>query len=181
MLYLDRHEDAGPQSVADRRDGRRRALQPVSSPPATSASATLDYALSSNSMFDLVERMGEIPVSRTLGKAIRLSQGLRRAEGRLLHSDQRRPRQWPAAGLYPRLSAARRQHPVRRRCTQGIAPRHEKPAEPPDIDLKVVMDQSVYVRASVAALVQEGTIGAMLCSLVILLFLGQWRMTSSPF
>ena len=47
----------------------------------------------------------------------------------------------------------------------------------PDIDLKVVMDQSVYVRASVAALVQEGTIGAILCSLVILLFLGQWRMT----
>ena len=47
----------------------------------------------------------------------------------------------------------------------------------PGIDLKVVMDQSVYVRASVAALVQEGTIGAILCSLVILLFLGQWRMT----
>ena len=39
------------------------------------------------------------------------------------------------------------------------------------------MDQSVYVRASVSALVQEGTIGAVLCSLVILLFLGQWRMT----
>jgi multidrug efflux pump subunit AcrB len=47
----------------------------------------------------------------------------------------------------------------------------------PDIDLTLVMDQSVYVRASIAALVQEGLIGAVLCSLVILLFLGQWRMT----
>ena len=47
----------------------------------------------------------------------------------------------------------------------------------PDIDLKLVMDQSVYVRASIGALVQEGIIGAVLCSLVILLFLGQWRMT----
>ena len=47
----------------------------------------------------------------------------------------------------------------------------------PDIDLKLVMDQSVYVRSSIAALVQEGTIGAVLCSLVILFFLGQWRMT----
>jgi multidrug efflux pump subunit AcrB len=46
-----------------------------------------------------------------------------------------------------------------------------------DVDLKLVMDQSVYVRASIAALVQEGFIGAVLCSLVILLFLGQWRMT----
>jgi multidrug efflux pump subunit AcrB len=47
----------------------------------------------------------------------------------------------------------------------------------PDVDLKLVMDQSVYVRASIHALVQEGFIGAVLCSLVILIFLGQWRMT----
>ncbi|HVX63442.1 MAG TPA: efflux RND transporter permease subunit, partial [Pirellulales bacterium] len=47
----------------------------------------------------------------------------------------------------------------------------------PDIALKLVMDQSVYVRASIAALVQEGALGAVLCSLVILLFLGEWRMT----
>jgi multidrug efflux pump subunit AcrB len=46
-----------------------------------------------------------------------------------------------------------------------------------DVDLSVVMDQSVYVRASINALMQEGLIGAVLCSLVILLFLGQWRMT----
>ncbi|MBS0260505.1 MAG: efflux RND transporter permease subunit [Planctomycetes bacterium] len=47
-----------------------------------------------------------------------------------------------------------------------------------DIDLKVVMDQSVFVRASIAALVQEGALGAVLCSLVIMLFLGQLRMTA---
>src|SRR5690606_25112489 len=47
----------------------------------------------------------------------------------------------------------------------------------PDIDLKVVMDQSVYVRSSIHSLVQEGVLGAVLCSLVILLFLGEWRMT----
>src|SRR6185503_10344903 len=38
-------------------------------------------------------------------------------------------------------------------------------------------DQSIYVRRSISALVQEGVLGAVLCSLVILLFLGQWRMT----
>jgi multidrug efflux pump subunit AcrB len=45
------------------------------------------------------------------------------------------------------------------------------------IDLKLVMDQSVYVRASIKALVQEGLLGSLLCSLTILLFLGEWRMT----
>ena len=45
------------------------------------------------------------------------------------------------------------------------------------IDLKLVMDQSVYVRQSIESLVEEGVLGALLCSLVILLFLGEWRMT----
>ncbi len=46
------------------------------------------------------------------------------------------------------------------------------------INLKLVMDQSVYVKSSIAALVQEGLLGAILCSLVILMFLGEIRMTA---
>src|SRR5581483_3802207 len=46
-----------------------------------------------------------------------------------------------------------------------------------DIKLHLVMDQSIYVRESIAALVQEASLGAVLCALVILLFLGEWRMT----
>ncbi len=45
------------------------------------------------------------------------------------------------------------------------------------IDLKVVMDQSIYVKQSIESLAEEGVLGAVLCSLVILLFLGEWRMT----
>src|SRR5207253_6517401 len=45
------------------------------------------------------------------------------------------------------------------------------------IDLKVVMDQSIYVRHSIESLIEEGVLGAVLCSLVILIFLGEWRMT----
>jgi multidrug efflux pump subunit AcrB len=47
----------------------------------------------------------------------------------------------------------------------------------PDVDLKVVMDQSVYVRHAIESLKEEGVLGAVLCSLVILVFLGDWRMT----
>ena len=46
-----------------------------------------------------------------------------------------------------------------------------------DIKLKMVMDQSIYVRQSISSLLNEGILGAILCSLVILLFLGEWRMT----
>ena len=44
--------------------------------------------------------------------------------------------------------------------------------------MNVVMDQSVYVRQSISSLAQEGILGAILCSLVIFLFLGEWRMTA---
>jgi multidrug efflux pump subunit AcrB len=46
------------------------------------------------------------------------------------------------------------------------------------INLKLIMDQSVYVRQSIMALVQEGVLGAILCSLTILMFLGEIRMTA---
>jgi multidrug efflux pump subunit AcrB len=46
------------------------------------------------------------------------------------------------------------------------------------INLKLAMDQSVYVRKSIEALVQEGVLGAILCSLTILMFLGEIRMTA---
>ncbi len=48
----------------------------------------------------------------------------------------------------------------------------------PGIKMNVVMDQSVYVRQSISSLAQEGILGAVLCSLVIFLFLGEWRMTA---
>lgn len=40
-----------------------------------------------------------------------------------------------------------------------------------------VIDQSEYVRKSIESLIHEGIIGAILVSLMILVFLGDWRMT----
>lgn len=48
----------------------------------------------------------------------------------------------------------------------------------PDLtSLSLVMDQTVAVRAALQALFQEGFIGICLVTLMILLFLGNWRMT----
>lgn len=43
--------------------------------------------------------------------------------------------------------------------------------------LDLVMDQTVAVRSALGSLVLEGIIGAVLVTLMILLFLGEWRMT----
>jgi multidrug efflux pump subunit AcrB len=48
---------------------------------------------------------------------------------------------------------------------------------PPDVELKIVNDQSGFVKASVLSVVREGVIAAGLTGLMILLFLGSWRST----
>jgi multidrug efflux pump subunit AcrB len=48
---------------------------------------------------------------------------------------------------------------------------------PKGTKLEFVMDQSVYVREAIHSLIEEGIIGAVLVSIMILIFLGNFRMT----
>ncbi|HEV2173618.1 MAG TPA: efflux RND transporter permease subunit, partial [Nitrospira sp.] len=46
---------------------------------------------------------------------------------------------------------------------------------PPDIQLNLEFDQSVYVKSAISDLLFEGVVGALLTGLMVLLFLGDWR------
>jgi multidrug efflux pump subunit AcrB len=48
---------------------------------------------------------------------------------------------------------------------------------PPGTKLELVMDQSLYVKEAIMSLIHEGIIGACLVSVMILIFLGNFRMT----
>ncbi len=48
---------------------------------------------------------------------------------------------------------------------------------PPELDIKLLFDQSIFVRASVNSVVFEALIAACLTALMILIFLGSWRST----
>jgi multidrug efflux pump subunit AcrB len=143
----------------------------------------LDFALSSNSMYKGVERMKDIPLQTEPGKAPTYL------------GDVATPRdsafiQTNVVRIGTAKGPSRRQVyiPVYRQggastlaVVNNLA--RELPNIEPrltgcqDVHLHLVMDQSVYVRESIFALVQEASLGAILCALVILLFLGEWRMT----
>ncbi len=57
-----------------------------------------------------------------------------------------------------------------------LLPRIEAGA-PPGLILKLVGDQSVFVKSSIDGVIREGVIAAALTGLMILLFLGSWRST----
>ena len=48
---------------------------------------------------------------------------------------------------------------------------------PPDLKVKRLFDQSIFVRAAIDNVLHEGVIAAILTGLMILLFLGSWRST----
>jgi len=48
---------------------------------------------------------------------------------------------------------------------------------PPDLQIKPLSDQSIFVRAAISGVVREAIIAACLTGLMILLFLGSWRST----
>ena len=137
-----------------------------------------DYALDSNSMYELVDRMGEIPIKTDrAGKVVYLRDVARPKDTSLVQTN------------VVRVDGRRQVYiPVYRQ--QGAStlsvvgnlrdnlPDMQARLNTPDVELKLVMDQSVYVRSAIESLAEEGVLGAVLCSLVILVFLGEWRMTA---
>jgi multidrug efflux pump subunit AcrB len=141
-----------------------------------------DYALSSNSMFKLVERMKDIPLkigpntAEFLGdlatpkdayfiqtNVVRVGKGSDRESRRQVYIPVYR--QVGASTLDVVKSLSSNLKGMESRLTRG------------DIKLHLVMNQAIYVEQSIFALVQEAGLGTILCALVILLFLGEWRMT----
>ncbi len=135
-----------------------------------------DFALSSNSMFDLVARMGEIPITTEGGRSTYLRDVATPKDASFIQTNVVRVngRRQVYIPVYRQVGASTLDvvETLRKKL-----PEMKSKLKTPDIDLKLVMDQSVYVRTSISALVWEGAIGAVLCSLVILIFLGEWRMT----
>jgi multidrug efflux pump subunit AcrB len=135
-----------------------------------------DYALDSNSMYEFVEGMRDIPLRMGRGRPVYLGDVATPRDASLIQTN------------LVRVNGKRQVYiPVYRQVgsstlsvvdeLKGSVKDMQSRLTYPDIDLKVVMDQSVYVRSAIESLAEEGILGAVLCSLVILVFLGEWRLT----
>lgn len=175
MIYLDRVKlqarHLSPQDVL-------RAVEEynVFLPTGSAKFGTTDYAIDSNSMFDAVGNMSQIPLRNQYGNATYLTDVATPKDANFIQTN------------VVRVNGKRQVYiPVFRQLGSSTLdvvdtlkkslPSMESRLTRDGIDLKLVMDQSVYVRHSIESLAEEGLLGAALCSLVILLFLGDWRMT----
>jgi multidrug efflux pump subunit AcrB len=136
-----------------------------------------DYALDSNSMYDYVQSMGDIPLRTEQGNAAYLRDVATPTDANFIQTNVVRVngRRQVYIPVFRQLGASTLSVvDTLRSQIKDFTDRLTRPG----INLRLVMDQSVYVRQSIQSLVEESVIGAVLCSLVILIFLGEWRMTA---
>ncbi len=175
MMYLDRVKlqarHLSPLDVMKAVDDYNVFL-----PAGNAKFGTTDYAIDSNSMFDQVGLMEDIPLRNEHGNAAFLRDVATPKDANFIQTNVVRVngKRQVYVPVFRQLGASTLQVvDTLKESIETIKARLTRPG----IDLKVVMDQSVYVRHSIESLVEEGVLGAVLCSLVILLFLGEWRMT----
>jgi multidrug efflux pump subunit AcrB len=176
MLYLDRVKmmarGLSPVDVMNAMDDFNIFL-----PTGDAKFGDTDYAIDSNSLYDLVSRMGEMPLRSKHGNAAFVKDVATPKDDAFIQTnvvrvDGRRQVYIP---IYRQIGSSTLD--VIKTVKNNLRSMQDRLTRP-NINLKLVMDQSIYVSQSILALVQEGALGAILCSLVILLFLGQIRMTA---
>jgi multidrug efflux pump subunit AcrB len=176
MIYLDRQKlqarHLAPLDVLKAVDDSNVFL-----PTGSAKFGETDYAIDSNSMFDMITGMGDVPLRNEHGNAAYLRDVATPRDANYIQTNVVRVngRRQVYIPVFRQLGASTlRVVDTLRGAIETMTARLTRAG----INLQVVMDQSVYVRHSIQSLIEEGVLGAILCSLVILLFLGQWRMTA---
>ncbi|MDR3639135.1 MAG: efflux RND transporter permease subunit [Isosphaeraceae bacterium] len=176
MLYLDRERmqarGLSPLDVMKSMDDYNVFL-----PTGDIKLGETDYAIDSNSMFLDIKHMGDIPLTTQQGNAAFVRDVATPEDSNFIQTDIVRVngRREVYIPVFRQLgSSTLKVVDSLKASVKDMSERLSKP----HIDLKVVMDQSVFVRQSIKSLIQEGVTGGFFCVLVILLFLGQWKMTA---
>ena len=134
-----------------------------------------EYAVRLNSSPDLVEAFNNLPIKQVNGATIYMRDVAQVRDGyavqtNIVRHDGRRG----ALLTVLKNGGASTLDIVRRLKT--MLPRIRSTL-PPELNLKLLFDQSIFVRAAIQGVLKEAVIAALLTGLMILLFLGSWRST----
>ncbi len=143
--------------------------------PGTAYFGDSQVALDTNMMVRHVEELNDMPITFENGRQVFLRDIGRAEDDAVLQKSRVRVngRQQVFVPIYRQTGASSLT------VADGVkAAIPEMESELPEgSKLEFVIDQSEYVRTAIKSLLHEGVVGAILVSLMILIFLGNWRMT----
>src|SRR5213595_2875805 len=149
--------------------------QNVILPAGTAKIGPIEYNIRTNSSPDILETLNDLPVKQVGGATVYMRDVAQVRDGfqvqtNQVHVDGRRS----ALLTVLKTPTASTLDIVQR--VKDALPRIQATL-PPELAIKPLFDQSVFVRASIQGVLREAVIAATLTGLMILLFLGSWRST----
>src|SRR5881275_1692470 len=149
--------------------------QNVILPAGTAKIGPIEYNIRTNSSPDILETLNDLPVKQVGGATVYMRDVAQVRDGfavqtNMVHVDGRRS----ALLTVLKTPSASTLDIVQR--VKDALPRIQATL-PPELAIKPLFDQSVFVRASIQGVLREAAIAATLTGLMILLFLGSWRST----
>ncbi|HET9984531.1 MAG TPA: efflux RND transporter permease subunit [Longimicrobiales bacterium] len=150
-------------------------VQNVALPAGTAKMGDREYNVRLNSSPDVLEQLNDLPVKTVNGRTVYVRDVAQVRDGFTPQSNIVRENGRRAAYISVLKNGAASTLSVVDRVKAALE--DVKAKLPPGIDVKLLADQSVFVRASLEGTVREGIIAAVLTALMILLFLGSWRST----
>src|SRR3989475_225187 len=151
------------------------ASQNVILPAGTAKIGPIEYNIRTNSSPDILETLNDLPVKQVGGATVYMRDVAHVRDGfavqtNMVHVDGR----LSALLAVLKTPTASTLDIVQR--VKDALPRIQATL-PPELEVKPLFDQSVFVRASLQGVLREAVIAATLTGLMILLFLGSWRST----
>jgi multidrug efflux pump subunit AcrB len=149
--------------------------QNVILPSGTAKMGDIEYNVRTNSSPDVLEALNDIPVKQLGGSTVYLRDVAQVRDGyavqtSMVHADGRR-----SAMLSVLKTPVASTLDIVQRVKQTL-PRIQSTL-PPELNVKLLFDQSLFVKAALAGVVREAAIAAGLTAVMILIFLGSWRST----
>jgi multidrug efflux pump subunit AcrB len=149
--------------------------QNVILPAGTAKIGPIEYNVRTNSSPDVLETLNDLPVKQVGDATIYMRDVAQVRDGfqpqaNIVHVDAR-----PSTLLTVLKTPSASTLDIVQRVKDAL-PRIQATL-PPDLTVKPLFDQSVFVRASLQGVLREAIIAAALTGLMILLFLGSWRST----
>jgi multidrug efflux pump subunit AcrB len=151
------------------------AAQNLITPVGTQKIGSFEYSIQLNNAPSAIEALGDMPIKSVNGAMVYIKDVAQVRDGNppqqnIVHVEGNRSvlMQVLKNGSVSTLAII-----------DGIKQQLElmKPTLPPNLNVALIGDQSLFVKNAVSGVIHEGVIAAALTSLMILIFLGSWRST----
>ncbi len=153
------------------------SAQNLIAPSGTMKIDRFEYAVETNSAPPIVDELNNLPIKAVNGAVIYIRDVAHVRDGNPPQTNIVRVDGKRAIMMTIMKTGSASTLDIIRECAKSWRARSSRASLPPQLQIKALSDQSIFVRGAINGVVREAIIAACLTAIMILVFLGSWRST----